>query len=245
MKPLRDNVHVWYCQIQSPEAWCAVEFVLSMEEITAGQRRHDKASKTRYWLAHSCIRLLIGHYINVDPRHISFQKNSFGKPRVVGHDISFSVSYTSNCFAIAFSKSGELGVDIEWLNPGFDFFPVATRFFGDDEIRLILCEEPTHQRRSFFEIHTLKEAYSKAQGEGLSFDRERYEFHKNPHAPQSRLCVDSEVSCINDKWSFHAVYLDLDLVASLAIDKPAPVCIETFQLTQDMYSQLIKRLQEY
>lgn len=128
MKTLLDEVHVWYYQGPPIELQMNEALFLSDEEWAVERRLLSVQAKSQYRLAHSLLRLLIGRHLGIDPRTIQYSRNKYGKPEVVGHDIRFSLSYTLNCFALALSKTRDIGIDVEWLDPHFDYASIVHRF---------------------------------------------------------------------------------------------------------------------
>jgi 4'-phosphopantetheinyl transferase len=82
----------------------------------------------------------------------------------------FSAAYSHGLALVAVGRGAELGVDVEWIDPGFAFEGVITSHFTPDE-RLRIGLLPSNLRRiAFFNIWTQKEALLKAAGVGLTVD---------------------------------------------------------------------------
>lgn len=116
-----------------------------------------------YTLAHLWLRYVLGQACGEMPQALRIVRAEHGKPKLDKADrpVFFSLSHTHSCIAIALSAGGELGVDIERVDPALDVQALqdlvlhpAEREHGGDA---------TH----FFRLWTLKEAYAKALGLGV------------------------------------------------------------------------------
>jgi 4'-phosphopantetheinyl transferase len=116
------------------------------------------------------IRFLICQNLNLHNKEISFEKNSFGKPYLLGNaEFHFNISHTRNAVAIGIS-SNPIGVDIEKIKCAD--LKIAERFFCSNELEYILSNK---QDRFFYEIWTKKEAYIKWDGRGLSIPLDSFD----------------------------------------------------------------------
>jgi 4'-phosphopantetheinyl transferase len=73
----------------------------------------------------------------------------------------------------------EVGVDVEASNRRVDF-SIADRFFAPEEARVVKSMAPDERSRIFFRFWTLKEAFIKATGEGLSRPLDSFSFTLEP-----------------------------------------------------------------
>jgi 4'-phosphopantetheinyl transferase len=81
----------------------------------------------------------------------------------------FNMSRTSDGVLIGFSRSSEIGVDVERVRDGYAGEDVAGKFFAPSEVAS-LAELPESRRsEGFFRVWTAKEAYLKARGDGLGY----------------------------------------------------------------------------
>lgn len=71
----------------------------------------------------------------------------------------------------------DIGCDIESRSRTTDFKSIASRYFSASEVKALLALPTTQQRARFFEYWTLKEAYVKATGQGLSVPLNAFSFN--------------------------------------------------------------------
>nr|WP_254314906.1 4'-phosphopantetheinyl transferase superfamily protein [Vibrio cholerae] len=62
----------------------------------------------------------------------------------------------------------KVGVDVEWLDKKIDIFNIARSFFSEQDMTLLDFLPWSHKNKGFFHLWSLKEAFIKAFGKGLS-----------------------------------------------------------------------------
>lgn len=111
------------------------------------------------------IRFLLAEKTGEKPEEIPICRAETGKPYSPGNPY-FSISHSSGAVAVCFSEQ-EVGLDIEKLREA----PLRTmrRFCTPEEqVYILSAGNEEEKRRRFFTVWTLKEAYFKCTGEGLS-----------------------------------------------------------------------------
>ncbi len=103
--------------------------------------------------------------LGISGRPLHIFRDSFGKPRFEGEVGAFSISHASALAVAAVSVSGEIGIDIERIDPTRDTERIAERFFSDAERSEVSAAED--KVREFYRIWTAKEAMMKLGGEGM------------------------------------------------------------------------------
>ena len=77
----------------------------------------------------------------------------------------------------------DIGVDIEDVERRGRLLEIADAYFAPDELIVLLSAPPGRAARVlFFRLWTLKEAYIKAHGDGLSLPLDRFAFALSPPA---------------------------------------------------------------
>jgi 4'-phosphopantetheinyl transferase len=146
--------------------------VLSPEEQTRASRFVFARDRRDYTAAHALLRTSLSRYAAVAPRSWTFGEDSGGKPFVVAEPgappLTFNLSHTQGLVACAIAAGAPVGVDVESIERTVDE-RVARRFFSTEETSALVHCRPAARRTSrFFDLWTLKEAYIKAIGQGLS-----------------------------------------------------------------------------
>lgn len=127
-------------------------------------------------------------------------------------DLRVSVSHTADRALIAIAPGRRIGVDIESAGRRVDIERVADRFFHPNERASL--EAAADRRRTFLRHWTAKEAYTKALGTGMRTPFDSFEIDAAAGRPP-RLIAD-------DAWTFCALDLGPDWIATLAVEGPSP-----------------------
>jgi len=139
--------------------------LLSREERLKVKRYHQQRDKLRFTLGKGLLRLILSRYLGRSPEKIQFGYGINNKPFVKeGANLQFNVSYSHNYVMIAIS-SEPVGVDIEYINPAFDYPMVMESCFMREEIQVI--QQDLSPQKVFFQSWTRKEALLKATSLGL------------------------------------------------------------------------------
>jgi 4'-phosphopantetheinyl transferase len=126
-------------------------------------------------LAHVCgwvlVRLALSSYVAAPPEAWAFVRERGGRPEVVGPSgarrLRFNVSHTAGMVACAVTWDRAVGVDVENASRPAPL-EIADRFFSLEEAAGMHELSLPLRSRHFFRLWTLKEAYTKARGLGLS-----------------------------------------------------------------------------
>jgi len=143
--------------------------VLSADEMARANRFHFAVDRTRFILARSALRTLLGGLTDTPPERIAFSTGPYGKPSLVGRpDLHFNVSHSGALALIGVSPERPIGVDIEALRENIDELALARTFFCEEEHSFLSSCEGAAQLVAFYKIWTCKEAVLKAFGVGIS-----------------------------------------------------------------------------
>jgi 4'-phosphopantetheinyl transferase len=168
------EVHIWY---RTTESSGDVEIEQDLALLSPAERsRHSRFMFERdrrdYALAHGLLRRSLSRYADVEPQSWRFCQRADGKPALAGDQgesfLSFNLSHTHGLAACVIAWESEVGVDVESVNRTVDN-GVADAFFSDVEnADLRRCASTVDHARRLCQLWTLKEAYIKAIGRGLS-----------------------------------------------------------------------------
>jgi phosphopantetheinyl transferase len=173
--PNDSSVHIWYRSTASLDHE-AVKFAdqhLSTEERTRRDRLRLEADRRDFSIAHDLLRRALSRYVDMPPTGWRFSTNEYGKPFLENVDpqvreLSFSLSHTRGCVACAIASKVPLGVDVEQIDQSQCVQEIADRYFSKREAAWSRhCSDELRNIR-FAELWTLKEAFLKAVGVGLS-----------------------------------------------------------------------------
>jgi len=129
-------------------------------------------------------------------------QNAFGKPALAPHpglpDLRFNVSHTKGVVAAALTFGREIGIDVESLDHPVDFLEIARSQFSFVEVELLESLAKQNQRDAFFALWTLKEAWTKARGAGLSIPLSDFAFTLDPLG----ICFSPQLAEDPHAWFF-------------------------------------------
>lgn len=141
------------------------EVTLSYEEKTKASKFRKKEDKQRYVLSHVYLRKILSTYFPyVDEKNWEFELSPYGKPSLaLKHNVKlyFNLSHSESRAYVVCSKTSECGIDVE---------EDKAMSLDKNLLELILRPEEieTFNEADFFLYWTLKEAYVKAVGKGLT-----------------------------------------------------------------------------
>ena len=159
--------------------------ILSEQEKQRYHRFRLESDRQQYVVSHALLRMALSRATGgeVDPRCWQFTEDSRGKPMIAATAglpyLNFNLSHSGHAAAIAVSLTCPLGIDIEPAvqTVNFDIFD-SMLSAGE---RAYLNSRPASLRQlDFVRLWTLKEAYAKLLGRGLSLDFTSFEIMLDP-----------------------------------------------------------------
>jgi 4'-phosphopantetheinyl transferase len=161
--------------------------LLSPHELHQEQRLRFHKDRRRYVITRALLRSTLSRYAPIEPKQWKFVTNHYGKPRVsnqydTARGLTFNMSHTDGLILLALTDGGAIGVDVENVRRGQPLLDVARCFFADDEVNALEPLADLERQQRFFDLWTLKEAYIKARGLGLSLDLNKFSFRFPPTA---------------------------------------------------------------
>lgn len=166
------EVHVWQSGLNaSEETLERLSRLLSADERLRAERFAFAHLRMRFIVARGVLRTLVGLYAGIAPEEVVFAYGKFGKPALNpnphANPIGFNVSHSGDFALFAFVLSGEVGVDIEYMDEGADALSLAEQFLSPQEYSAIFNLPSAERNRAFYRRWTRKEALLKATGEGI------------------------------------------------------------------------------
>lgn len=145
--------------------------ILSTEEAQRYARFHFEKDRRQFLLTRALVRDVLSRYVAVEPSRLVFTRNEYGKPALAepaACPVVFSLSHTKGLSVCAVASAQMIGVDVERLDRTNCHPDVANRFFAPSEAAYLEGLDGDQRRLEFLRLWTLKEAYVKARGKGLS-----------------------------------------------------------------------------
>lgn len=144
---------------------------LTRDERHEAQRKLRSEDQLAFAAGRVLVRHMLSTYASAPPGGWRFQRSSSGKPALVPSlelpDLRFNLSHTRGLVAAVVAVGREVGIDAELADERVDYVGIARAYFSPSEVQMIESRSGAGQLETFFALWTIKEAYLKAQGEGL------------------------------------------------------------------------------
>ena len=180
----QDAIHIWRASLDVDASSLDLFWqTLSKDEQEKANRYHFVKDRNHYIAGRGILRQLLGNYLNLAAGDLLFDYNKFGKPTLVGdQSLQFNLSHSKAIALFSFTHDLDLGIDVEWVDPGIEVISLANNFFSKKEAETLLSLPQELITEAFFNCWTRKEAIVKAIGEGLSFPLDQFEVSLKPAA---------------------------------------------------------------
>ncbi|MHB8596181.1 MAG: 4'-phosphopantetheinyl transferase family protein [Ktedonobacteraceae bacterium] len=217
-----NEVHVWRASLNAPLSNIeSLKLLLTDEEVARAERFYFEKGRHGYIVTHGILRILLGRYLDVDPRQLRFGTNTYGKPSVENPArdarLHFNLSHTHELVVFAFTYLGEVGIDIEYMRANVEYEELAKHFFSPYESAVLHNLPEDMKQEAFFNCWTRKEAYIKARGMGLSLPLDLFDVSLKPGEPAA-LLGSRENGQEVARWTFQAMSMPPDYAGALAIE---------------------------
>jgi len=217
---LNNTTYVHYQQEEHGE----VELfkLLNPEEQQRAAAFKFEAQRSLYIKAHVFLRKVLSYHTGHPPEAWQFHKNDYGKPFISNAEfrsIQFNLSHTKGMIVCAVSKQC-VGIDVEGSRPLNHIKQISQRHFTAKEYEdIFLIQQPEKQLHRFYTYWTLKEAFVKAIGFGLSIPLKKIGFIqlKNNDWILGHA-VELLTKGTNSNWFFFNKFILNDYQVSIAID---------------------------
>ncbi len=192
--------------------------VLSDDEIQTASRYVFVQDRHRFVRCRLALRKILACYLGLHPSEIEFSYSRYGKPFIDRSPVRFNLSHSRDIALIAVTMRQEIGVDIEFVDPGFDFLSVASFVFSDAELdQLKLISTDAEQLKYFYTGWTRKEAVLKAIGQGFSTPLEQQrEISKMDKNGEVVFTSNMENNLVD--WSLNSLVAPDNYVAALSVE---------------------------
>lgn len=170
------NTQDWQPHIET------MQQILSETERNEIARFRREDDQLRSSVSRAAVRWILSQQTGQHPTELQIQRNNYGKPYLPEHRVWFNASHSGQIVAVAMSRQGPVGVDVEWIRGHKCGMDVARRFFSVEECGRLQCVTPEQFAAVFTRIWTGKEALVKASGCGIGHGLEHavLDEHWNP-----------------------------------------------------------------
>ena len=165
----KETVNVWLADLDDrsiPKA--ALDSILSADELERASRFVFETDAWHFKLCRAMLRVGLALHLGKPAKGIPIRTAEKGKPYLDDDGIHFNVSHCGGTGLLAFTRAGEIGVDVEAVRPEVEGLEIAAQSFHAHEIEFIAAADGVEeQARRFTSLWTRKEAVLKATGSGI------------------------------------------------------------------------------
>jgi len=211
-RPLSDlpegDVHLW---VAFPDEWttpsqiASARSILDGEEIARMERFRFPEHRHLFLVSHLLVRTALSHYSDRPPGAWRFMNDNNGRPLIDPAaepvSLSFSLAHTSGLAVVGVARKSDIGVDVEQVGRRVDAAGLSRRFFSPEEAAALENLPPGRLEEQFALYWTLKEAYIKALGLGLSHPLDSFAFRLTGKSPY-RIDFSAADPQDPEKWRF-------------------------------------------
>jgi 4'-phosphopantetheinyl transferase len=197
--------------------------VLSQDERTRMEAFRFDRSRREYLTTHALVRIALSHNCSVAPESWSFRLNAYGKPTAEPDcGLRFNSSNCPDLVVCLIAQGRAVGVDAEPYGRAGQIAELANEVFSPQELAQLdrLCEGDRFERA--LSLWTLKEAYIKARGTGLSLPLRKLSFLFGDREGM-RLELHPDLGDEAERWRFCLLERAAHRIALMIESAKAPV----------------------
>jgi 4'-phosphopantetheinyl transferase len=237
LKP--NEVAAWWMELPArPPAATVAQWggCLDASEQVRVDRFHFDQDRWTYAAAHWLVRNVLALVDGLPAADWRFIAEARGKPHIDPAldrgKLRFNLSHTTGFVACAVTACGDIGIDVESLTRKPAEHDVAGRFLSPPEVAILRHAAPERRHEMFFRIWTLKEAFIKATGEGLSRPLASFSFSLDPLAISFHPADTGGVA----QWTFIEQRPTPRHLLAIAVRQPAfePITLSISQMTSPL-----------
>ena len=141
--------------------------------------------RARFAASRRLVKCVAAGVIEAEPHTVELAYGPGGRPSLRGCDqIDISLSHTGGLLLVGVSRRGAIGVDVELSDRRMRLSGIEQRFWTPYEIEALAQVEEGARVREMVRLWTLKEAYTKAIGQGMRFRFKDFGFAPGGRAPR-------------------------------------------------------------
>lgn len=166
--------------------------VIDPAETERVRRRRNPDDRETLALAYALHRLLLARVLEMEPQEVPLWRDALGCPQVGAGPLRTSLSHADQWLALAVSRAGPIGVDIEPLTRAGALPEIADSVCHPAEAAALESLATDLRGQALLALWVRKEAVLKAAGVGLSREMNGFQ------APEGRIALDGrgEFTCV-------------------------------------------------
>ncbi len=159
-----DEAHLYRIRISSHlHLLDKISLWLSEDEKVRGSKYHQLKDRQRFTVSRGLQRYILAQYTSKQASDLQFTLGDNKKPLIAGSTLQYNITHARDYILLAVSN-GQIGADVEHIDPAFNFSDILPAHFSPQEIAFIAQQD---SQLRFYRLWTRKEAFLKATGQGL------------------------------------------------------------------------------
>lgn len=202
----QNSIDLWLCfpqEVTAPSLLAQYEGLLTSDEMIRKNRFHFQKHRQLYLITRAMEKDLLSRYSGIAMAELVLKRNAYGKPMLQQNSrgssrLHYNISHTEGLIVLALCKGRQIGVDVESTQRKIGYQSIIQSYFSNAEVDDIE-QQTTEQKKNnrFYDYWTLKEAYIKGIGKGLSTALQNIQF---------KLSHDNKISCIDNNSTEHGAW---------------------------------------
>jgi 4'-phosphopantetheinyl transferase len=250
---LKSEAHVWLAfsdEHSDPELLAWYRDQLSEEEREKYRRFYFTRDRDLYLLTHGFVRAILSQYLKIASEKWVFTKNRYGRAEIAQPEgklqLRFNVSRTQGVVACLTALSIDAGVDVERIRELDNLKTLSEHVLTPHELSRHRDLPESDQIQEFFTLWTLKEAYVKARGTGLSLPLKGFAFCFDNEG-RVRISIDHQLQDMSSEWQFEVFRPTQTHVMAIALRRKnkSDLRIRVLESVPGLSGQSIPCLKQY
>lgn len=224
-------IDIWLAypdEITDVDLLLAYQALLTEQDRQQWQRFYFARHQQQYLVTRALVRAVLSQYWPLAPSAWQFVRDSYGKPEIqpglIPLPLRFNLSHTEGLICCAVTLKHAIGVDVEYLLRANATLDIAARYFAAAEIQALTQLPDALQQQRFFALWTLKEAYIKARGLGLSLPLDQFSFSFDHQQSVSIEFLDA-IADTPEHWQFWRYQPSEQHQMALAVNSAEPISV--------------------
>ncbi|MGV9630763.1 4'-phosphopantetheinyl transferase family protein [Streptomyces sp. NPDC003487] len=176
-------------------------------------------NRSRFVTSRLLLKSAAAAVLGTSPEELELAYKPGGRPHLRGVDqLDVSISHTEELLVVGLTRNGRIGVDLENADRRMLGLGTERQVCTPYELEALESVPEALRNRELVRLWTLKEAYSKAIGQGLRF---RFtEFGFTPQDQQVQMLRPDGTPGAGWEWSFHSWLAEDTYTLSAAVYDP-------------------------
>ena len=198
--------------------WTRLRSWLQPEETERADNYKDMEARAAFLIGRGMARAMLSEVTGIAPGDWRFSEGAHGRPEIASPDtpFRFNLAHSHGMIACAVAKNRDIGVDVEFLDRPDSSHDVAKRVCSEDELADIEAAPEAGRKERFLVYWTLKEAYLKARGLGISVHLADVAFTVNGGEP--KFVPAGSLADADTRWLFRLAQPGPRHMISVAVD---------------------------